>query len=376
MRYALMAAYRGISYEAGVGPTDADIVLFASSPPREDAGFELCAGYWRKRVSRDEIDELWESRPVGKYRSEPCLVLEELGDRLHITHLGHDAYHAERLGYWQVDRGVYEVVVPREEVTELIEERIDFHMRRAAAEPAAFLPSGPEATATGGGGIWEVAPSSNGAAAPVPTGHEPVSHGRWPGPAQGSAIADALAGRRAREAELPADPAPMPLPDAPQPAASPPPAAPQPAASPPPDAPQPMPPPAAAPQPMSPPAAFLPAAPQPDPQPASPAAPAVPPRADGATGGRRRRTRVETRWIFKDLIDMAAIPQTSYAIDEEIDGALCLIKTDDGYEVFSASDGAKHEVRFFDDEESAYFYLFGVLAAEAVRSGKLVPPTG
>jgi hypothetical protein len=82
---------------------------------------------------------------------------------------------------------------------------------------------------------------------------------------------------------------------------------------------------------------------------------------------------VETRWVFKDLVDMAAITHTSYAVDEEIDGALCLIKTDDGYEVFHAIDGAKHEVRFFDDEESAYFYLFGVLAAEAVRGGRLVP---
>jgi hypothetical protein len=30
-------------------------------------------------------------------------------------------------------------------------------------------------------------------------------------------------------------------------------------------------------------------------------------------------------------------------------------------------------VRIFDDEESAYFYLFGVLAAEAVRTGRLAP---
>lgn len=80
--------------------------------------------------------------------------------------------------------------------------------------------------------------------------------------------------------------------------------------------------------------------------------------------------------MFKDLVDMAAIPHAAYAVDEEIDGALCLIKTDDGYEVFSATDGAKHEVRFFDDEEAAYFYLFGVLAAEAVRSGRLLPPSG
>ena len=30
-------------------------------------------------------------------------------------------------------------------------------------------------------------------------------------------------------------------------------------------------------------------------------------------------------------------------------------------------------MHFFEDEEAAYFYLFGVLAAEAVRSGRLGP---
>ena len=52
---------------------------------------------------------------------------------------------------------------------------------------------------------------------------------------------------------------------------------------------------------------------------------------------------------------------------------MCLIQTADGFEVFNAAAGARHEVRLFDDEESAYFYLFGVLAAEAVRTGRLAP---
>jgi hypothetical protein len=52
---------------------------------------------------------------------------------------------------------------------------------------------------------------------------------------------------------------------------------------------------------------------------------------------------------------------------------MCLFKTDGGYEVFSCAEDARHEVRFFEDEEAAYFYLFGVLAAEAVRSGRLQP---
>src|SRR6266702_135274 len=134
-----MATYRGTRYEVGVGPTDADIVLFTSSPPAEVAGFEPGAGHWHKRVSRSDVDALWECRPVGQYRSQPCLVREEIGDRLHITHLGHDVYQAERLGYWQVDRGVYEVVVPHDEVSGLTEERVEYPVHRS--HDPAFTPS-------------------------------------------------------------------------------------------------------------------------------------------------------------------------------------------------------------------------------------------
>ncbi len=80
-----------------------------------------------------------------------------------------------------------------------------------------------------------------------------------------------------------------------------------------------------------------------------------------------------TRGIFTELATLAAIPAAAYAVGEEVDGALCLIETGSGFEVFSAAGGARHEVRVFEDEESAYFYLFGVLAAEAVRTGLLVP---
>src|SRR5258707_10877566 len=48
----------------------------------------------------------------------PCLVLDDLSDRLHIAYLGMDERRAQQLGYWQVDRGVFEVVVPRHERSE------------------------------------------------------------------------------------------------------------------------------------------------------------------------------------------------------------------------------------------------------------------
>jgi hypothetical protein len=273
MRYRLMATYRGVPYEAGVGPSGSDVVLFAACPPPEELGFEPATGHWRKRVIRAEVDALWESRPVGTFRNEPCLVLDDLGDRLHIAYLGADAGLAASLGYWQVDRGVFELLTPRDEVTGLIEERIEKPLRLAP-------PAGPAATQS--------------------------SYPYHPGP------------------DLNTGPAPDLGPD-----------------------------------PLLPPAPAAPA-PRHDPIP------------DG--GGRAaRRQRVQTRDIFCELADLAAVPRTAYALETETEGALCLLAGPSGFEVFMAMDGARHEARLFPDEEAAYFYLFGVLAAEAVRNGALLP---
>ena len=127
MRYRLMASYLGASYQAAVGPSDRDVTLFAAPPPPEEHGFSpVPGGVWRKQVRLDDLDGLWESRPIGSYHGEPCLVLDDLGDRLHIVYLGMDERRAGQLGYWQVDRGVFEVVVQRHEVTDLAEERHEF----------------------------------------------------------------------------------------------------------------------------------------------------------------------------------------------------------------------------------------------------------
>jgi hypothetical protein len=91
------------------------------------------------------------------------------------------------------------------------------------------------------------------------------------------------------------------------------------------------------------------------------------------TPRRRRasRRRLPTQRIFSELAAQAGIPENAYAIGEDVDGAMCLVSTGEGFEVFNSLSGARHEVRVFQDEESAYFYLFGVLAAEAVRTGVL-----
>src|ERR1700735_2823477 len=125
MRYRLMAPYRGVAYEAGIGPTDSDVVLFAACPPPEELGFQPAVGHWRKPVKRAEGAAVWESPPSGRFRGEPCLVLDDLGEQLHIVYLGDDLGEAGRLGYGQVEPGVFEALAPREEVTGITEERVD-----------------------------------------------------------------------------------------------------------------------------------------------------------------------------------------------------------------------------------------------------------
>ncbi len=338
MRYRLMATYRGVPYEAGIGPADGNVVLFAACPPPEELGFEPATGHWRKRLPIQDVQGLWESRPMGTFRGDRCLVLDDLGDRLHIAYLGHDAYHAEQLGYWQVDRGVFELVTPREEVTDIIEERLDYPHRAAASLAPPDFTTGPLPAASPQAGYPAVValdgrvehaprhdlpgampPRSVTAAGPqrdlavIPPTSEP------PLPLEAAALRAASA--RTLQQQRPHAQAPMAEP-------------------------------LAAPAPLAQP---------PEPEPTSP---------------RRRRSalrRLATQRIFSELASLAAIPPSAYAVGEEVDGAMCLIQTPDGFEVFNAAGGSRHEVRLFDDEESAYFYLFGVLAAEAVRAGRLVP---
>jgi hypothetical protein len=338
MRYRLMATYRGVPYEAGIGPADGNVVLFAACPPPEELGFEPATGHWRKRLPIQDVQGLWESRPMGTFRGDRCLVLDDLGDRLHIAYLGHDAYHAEQLGYWQVDRGVFELVTPREEVMDIIEERLDYPHRAAASLAPPDFTTGPLPAASPQAGYPAVValdgrvehapphgvpgtmpPRSVTAAGPqrdlavIPPTREP------PLPLEAAALRAASA-RTLQQQRPPAQgPTAEPL---------------------------------AAPAPLSQP---------PEPEPASP---------------RRRRSalrRLATQRIFSELASLAAIPPSAYAVGEEVEGAMCLIQTPDGFEVFNAAGGSRHEVRLFDDEESAYFYLFGVLAAEAVRAGRLAP---
>ena len=290
MRYRLMATYLGVPYHAGLGPDGNEATLFSPGPPPDDLGFTAAGSHWRKQVDLTDLDALWQSRVVGEYRGEPCLVLDDLGDRLHVAYQGRDSVRARQLGYWEIDREVFEVVVARPEITGLTEERVEYPLD-AAAFPASHrdpvAQPRPEAPARGAGGPQ--------------TGERtrPLRVASRPGPDRSPSTMDRMAAwHGSPEAE-----------------------------------------------------------PWPGPQP------------------RHRAGRSERvpQSVFAELLSLAAIPHTAYAVDEEVPGAMCRVKADGGFEVFSRTDDARLDVRFFEDEEAACFYLFGVLAAEAVRSGRLRP---
>ena len=439
-----MATYQGSPFEAGIGPTDGDIVLFAACPPPEELGFEPATGHWRRQLPFSEVQAVWESKPIGKFRGERCIILDDLGDRLHIGYLGHDGYKAEQLGYWQVDRGVFELVAPRTEVNDILEERTEYGRPGSSTDGAgrpAPRPSDsigypipqrndsteypiPQRNDSAG---YPIPRRSDSAGYPVPiagadlTGYlppstpelagypnsaaQPTSAYSWEpaepadplraatdGPTAEAggrtstayrAVPDGVTGialpvaaevplpleaealRAASAARRPQQAAPIPANTALDTAA---PARtelsgaglsgaglsdPGPAHTGPNDA--------ASANTLS--ANTVSARNEPTHTRRGKPAPSRPRRA--------ARRRMATERLFADLASDAGIPSDAYAIGEDVEGALCLVQAGDKFEVYHSSGGAQHELQVFPTEESACFYLFGVLAAEAVRNGTL-----
>jgi hypothetical protein len=349
MRYRLMATYLGVPYHAGLGPDGHEATLFSPGPPPDELGFTAAGGHWRKQVSVTDLDALWQSRVVGEYRGEPCLVLDDLADRLHIVYLGRDSARARQLGYWEIDREVFEVVVAPQEVTGLTEERVEYPLASAmfpsSNRDPVPLTAQPRPETPGRGVPAPQAPGS-----PSPSVSERTSPLRVvprsdPQPSaepSGCAGADRGSSTPDRAAAWHGSPATEPWSER-------------------------QPDPRADPRSESRPDPRYESWTEPGPW-AEPEPPAAPP--SGRRAGRRDRVPES---VFAELLSLAAIPHAAYAVDEEVPGAMCLVKADGGFEVFSRTDDARLDVRFFEDEEAAYFYLFGVLAAEAVRSGRLRP---
>ena len=199
MRYRLMATYRGVPYHAGLGPDGNEATLFSPGPPPDELGFTAAGGHWRKQVNVADLGTLWQSRVVGEYRGEPCLVLDDLGDRLHIAYQGRDSARARQLGYWEIDREVFEVVVARQDITGLTEERVEYPLDAAMfpasnRDPVAQVR--PEAAGRGSGGPQAAAEAPPSAAERT----SPLRVVPRPGPQQAAEPGGRRAALRARRA--------------------------------------------------------------------------------------------------------------------------------------------------------------------------------
>jgi len=191
MRYRLVASYLGVPHQAGLGPDGNEVTLFSPGPPPDELGFTAAGSHWRKQVDVTDLDALWQSRLVGEYRGEPCLVLDDLGERLHIAHQGRDSARARQLGYWEIDREVFEVVVARQEITGLTEERVDYPLD-AAMFPASHRDPVAERT-----GPLRAVPRLGSPSGPQPAAEpagrrEPAGRAE-PGPDRSSSIPDRMA---------------------------------------------------------------------------------------------------------------------------------------------------------------------------------------
>ena len=127
MRYRLMASYLGASYQAAVGPSDRDVTLFAAPPPPEEHGFSpVPAASGASRCGLTISTGCGSHGPSGPTTASPAWSLTISATGCTSSTWAWTSAGPAQLGYWEVDRGVFEVVVPRHDVTDLAEERHEF----------------------------------------------------------------------------------------------------------------------------------------------------------------------------------------------------------------------------------------------------------
>lgn len=120
MRDGYVAQWRGHEYEAS--PDGEEVRLYAPTPL--DGFTEVHPGRYRRIVPAGEIEQLAYLRTTCTWRGAPFIVLAEHDGWLRVEYTGGRAPVAEQLGLEQFDFGVYQGWAPRDEVTEVTEQRV------------------------------------------------------------------------------------------------------------------------------------------------------------------------------------------------------------------------------------------------------------
>lgn len=119
------ARYHGRLYKSNATSGSDKVPLLAYGDAAPEPGFEpVKPGVWRKRVSRDEVSELYQVEYRCTYRGLDCVAAREDDDgRIELLYLIGNRYAAEDAGLEEIDHGVFRTWVPRNELPDLHEVR-------------------------------------------------------------------------------------------------------------------------------------------------------------------------------------------------------------------------------------------------------------
>ena len=122
----MYAEWRGTVYRATDTVRPPRTVKLWQDRPTE--GFEKVggSGKFRRLVPESELTALFELKTFGLWKGERCRVLTTQEDgSLHLAWTKSNQARAAELGFQSIERGVFETVVPRSEVTDLRQERTE-----------------------------------------------------------------------------------------------------------------------------------------------------------------------------------------------------------------------------------------------------------
>jgi hypothetical protein len=121
IRDGYVARWRNASYEAAPG-ADGEVRLYSAVPAE---GFEEALPDRFVRVVRgDEVESLRYVRSRCNWRGQPFVVLGEYDDWVRVEYVGGRAPVAAELELDQVDIGVHQAWVPRDQVQDIEEDDI------------------------------------------------------------------------------------------------------------------------------------------------------------------------------------------------------------------------------------------------------------
>ena len=121
MRKGTYAVYKGVEYKAGL--IDSNVISLHSHNSEDvSKGFSLSKwGIYTKRVSKNELDEVYSISPHAIYQGYDFGVYREEEDRLLLFTGDYTAY--KKFDMKMIDRGVYEKWVNKSDITSVYERK-------------------------------------------------------------------------------------------------------------------------------------------------------------------------------------------------------------------------------------------------------------